>query len=197
MYLWGDPDASVEFCEDKYVESYWIGEYYNTLSSLFYIVIATPFLYTKISHIAWCIVGIGVGSILLHGTLRYYGQWVDEVCMLLTCFQTIKYLRPQVSNIFQIALLGMYFYLSHIYIIFIGVFFALKIYLLYATFIGSGSLWGSLYIIFFLLGFLCWCLDKFSCPYTQHLYLHAWWHVLTSMSILFGLLELRNYKVKK
>ena len=46
--FWGIPDASVVFCEEKYIESYWVGEYYNTLSSLMYICVGIPFLFTKI-----------------------------------------------------------------------------------------------------------------------------------------------------
>ena len=47
--FWGIPDASVVFCEEKYIESYWVGEYYNTLSSLMYICVGIPFLFTKIA----------------------------------------------------------------------------------------------------------------------------------------------------
>ena len=42
-YFWGPEDTSVHFCEDKYVHSYWIAEYFNTISSIFYILVGVYF----------------------------------------------------------------------------------------------------------------------------------------------------------
>ena len=61
--------------------------------------------------------------------------------------------------------------------------------LLYIT-LKSNSLWGRLYIIFFSCGFICWCLDQLACFYLQELQLHAWWHIFTSLALVFALLEL-------
>ena len=44
---WGEYDSSVIFCEDKYANSHFIAEYYNTLSGLFYFFIALYFFTTK------------------------------------------------------------------------------------------------------------------------------------------------------
>ena len=82
MYYWGLPDASIEFCEDKYAVVTWIGEYYNTLTSLCYILAAIMFVNTRLYKLAWAVMGIGIGSLLLHATLRYYGQWVDEITLV-------------------------------------------------------------------------------------------------------------------
>ena len=38
MY-WGKPDASVLFCENKYINNEYVGEYYNTLSGIPYILV--------------------------------------------------------------------------------------------------------------------------------------------------------------
>ena len=81
--MWGISDTSVSFCENKYEESKYIAEFYNTISSLSYMIVAYPFLRTKIKRIGWSCMGVGIGSILLHGPGRYYGQWVDEISMLL------------------------------------------------------------------------------------------------------------------
>ena len=83
MRYWGESDTSISFCENKYSEIYWIAEYYNTCSSFLYILVALPFLNGRIKKIGWSTVGVGVGSIMLHGSTRYYGQWVDEISMLL------------------------------------------------------------------------------------------------------------------
>ena len=169
--FWGIPDASVDFCEEKYIESYWVGEYYNTLSSLMYICVGIPFLFTKIKNIAWCIIGIGVGSILLHGTLRCYGQWVDEIFMILTVFKTLKYIRPNTSNIFLVISIYLYCNFSHLYFVFLIIFGILKT-----------------------MAFICWVLDQTACSFVQPFQLHAWWHLFTSISILSGMMELLNHK---
>ena len=105
MYFWGLPDASIHFCEDKYNHVYWIAEYYNTLSAFFYIVVGLMFIRTKISLLAKSIICIGVGSLLLHGTLRYYGQWVDEMGMLTMTFLGIQYKRPHIKNYYLLYFL--------------------------------------------------------------------------------------------
>ena len=38
MY-WGNPDASVSFCEDKYNVLPYVAEYYNTMSAISYIIV--------------------------------------------------------------------------------------------------------------------------------------------------------------
>ena len=189
--FWGTPDASVDFCEDKYTELYWIGEYYNTLSSLLYICVGIPFLFTKLSNIAWCVIGIGVGSILLHGTLRWYGQWVDEIFMMATAFKTLKYIRPEIRNIYLLLSITLYIHFSHLYFVFLIIFCVLKVYLVYITF-KSNTIFTKLYIYSFIIGLLCWILDQLACHWVKSLHLHAWWHVFTSIGVLFGLLELMN-----
>jgi hypothetical protein len=190
---WGMPDASVDFCEDKYIESYWIGEYYNTLSSLLYICVGIPFLFTKIANIALYIIGIGVGSIMLHGTLRCYGQWVDEIFMILTLFKTLKYIRPSTSNVLLVISIYLYCSFSHLYFVFLIIFGILKMYFLYIIF-KSDKIWLKLYISTFMIAFTCWALDQVACSVVQPLQLHAWWHVFTSVSIFFGMMELLTHK---
>ena len=38
MY-WGNPDASVSFCEDKYNVLPYVAEYYNTMSAISYLIV--------------------------------------------------------------------------------------------------------------------------------------------------------------
>jgi dihydroceramidase len=191
MYYWGEPDASVTFCEDKYTEVFWIAEYYNTLSAFFYIFVGMCFLPTRISKIAWCVIGIGVGSILLHATLRYYGQWVDEIFMILTCFRSLQYIRPTLKSYFLPIILFFYFILSHFFVVFLTFFTLMNLPLLYIT-LKSNSLWGRLYLFFFSCGFVCWVLDQLACFYLQELQLHAWWHIFTGFALIFAMLELLN-----
>ena len=48
-YYWGESDSSITFCEDKYVVSEYIAEYYNTLTAAAYIIIGCLFFNTRFS----------------------------------------------------------------------------------------------------------------------------------------------------
>ena len=49
--FWGDKDTSISFCEDKYVNSKYIAEYYNTYSGLSYCLVGLYFYNNKIKDI--------------------------------------------------------------------------------------------------------------------------------------------------
>ena len=87
---WGKPDTTVNFCEAKYATVDWIAEYYNTMSALSYIIVGFLFLFTRIRRLAISVILVGLSTIVMHGTLRYYGQWLDECSMLLLCFDVLK-----------------------------------------------------------------------------------------------------------
>ena len=91
--FWGPPDVSVSFCEDKYVVSNYIAEYYNTMSALSYVIVGLIFSRTRLKRLSKIIMILGIGTALLHGTLRFYGQWLDEISMLILSFYIIKEVR--------------------------------------------------------------------------------------------------------
>ena len=45
---WGEYDSSVIFCEDKYIQSPYIAEFYNTISGLSYLLVGLYYLNTSI-----------------------------------------------------------------------------------------------------------------------------------------------------
>ena len=94
-YYWGPEDTSVHFCEDKYIHNHRIAEYYNTISSLYYIVIGLIFLNTRLSHLGKSLIAVGIGAFLLHMTLRYYAQMFDESAMLVISFDTIRHIKKK------------------------------------------------------------------------------------------------------
>lgn len=175
MSYWGPNDASVYFCEDKYKYVYFIAEYYNTMSSLCYIIIGCLYLKDKISYgLIW----VGVGSILLHGTLRWYGQWVDEIAMLTTITYGIEKYKPnKIKKYYLPSLIFLYLCFNSYFIFLSGMFVGLSIYLMYIT-------KNKLYILFTSLGSLCWLSDKLLCHYMKHYNLHMWWHIFTSFGII-------------
>jgi len=88
--FWGPVTSSIDWCEQNYVYTTYVAEFWNTLSSfaisfwaLIGIVICTNlklewrfyFLYA-----ATCLVGLG--SAFFHGTLLYIGQMCDELPMI-------------------------------------------------------------------------------------------------------------------
>ncbi|KAF9582557.1 Alkaline ceramidase 3, partial [Lunasporangiospora selenospora] len=85
---WSPNTASMDWCEHNYVVSYFIAEFWNTLSSLFIVLLGelglhlspTKELRFKVAFRTISIVGIG--STLFHGTLRHKMQLLDELPMI-------------------------------------------------------------------------------------------------------------------
>jgi len=88
--FWGPITANYDWCENNYVISYYIAEFFNTLSSfpialagLSFVRVAirnrygAPFVFAGLGLFV-----VGVGSIAFHGTLLREGQVLDEVPML-------------------------------------------------------------------------------------------------------------------
>ena len=85
---WGAIDAQHTFCEPKYATSLYVAEYYNSLSSLVYVLagIAGLVLCRREDwriNIGWLTLTlVGCGSVLFHATMRFTMELCDEVPML-------------------------------------------------------------------------------------------------------------------
>ncbi|KAG0370118.1 alkaline phytoceramidase family protein [Gamsiella multidivaricata] len=85
---WSPNTASVDWCENNYVVSYYVAEFWNTVSSLFIVLLGELGLYlcpTKERRfkVAFRTISIvGIGSTLFHGTLRHKMQLLDELPMI-------------------------------------------------------------------------------------------------------------------
>ena len=88
--FWGQPTATLDWCEKNYVVSYYIAEFWNTITNLWFIV---PAIYGIIDsykqgfetrYIACyaLLLLTGVGSWLFHMTLLYPMQLLDELPMI-------------------------------------------------------------------------------------------------------------------
>jgi len=174
---WGLSDISVQFCEDKYTRVFWIAEYYNTMSSLCYVIIGIIGSgYSK--KISVGVIFVGIGSMVLHGTLRWYGQWMDEIAMLSTItFGIEKYKPEQVKKYYLPILIFLYINFYQEFIFLFSVFVFLSCYLCYVT-------KNKIYLSLSILGGLCWLGDQLFCDYFKQWNLHLWWHIFTSAGIL-------------
>tara|TARA_Y100000588_G_C13857672_1_gene754819 strand:+ start:51 stop:653 length:603 start_codon:yes stop_codon:yes gene_type:complete len=188
MDYWGNKDTSIGFCENKYDQVFWIAEYYNTVSSLTYILVATPFLNGKLSKIAWSTVGVGVGSMMLHGSMRFYGQWVDEISMLLYSYYILRYIDKKFPPLISIIITA-YLLQWHNFLVFLSIFFSMQIRILNIL-IEKHKFLVYLYSAFFTIGLGCWTIDQFMCSKIQEYQLHAYWHIFTSMSMLTTMITL-------
>ncbi|KAJ3319391.1 hypothetical protein HDV06_006344 [Boothiomyces sp. JEL0866] len=87
---WGNATSTLDWCEPDYVVSYYIAEFFNTLTNLNYILLGFLALYSalkvkleKREHSGTAaLVVIGIGSWLFHMTLLYYTQLCDELPMI-------------------------------------------------------------------------------------------------------------------
>ena len=195
--FWGKPDVSVSFCEDKYVVSDYIAEYYNTMSALSYVIVGILFYRTRLKNLSIIMILLGLGTALLHGTLRFYGQWLDETCMLILSFFIIKEIRMErfnkrTNNLYLLALILPYFVFERFFCYFFLVFCSLQIYiyLIARKKIKKYTLEYYLinsYSIILIISGICWLLDQLFCEYVKEYQLHAVWHAGTALSMLLGL----------
>lgn len=88
MGFWGPTDSNVDWCEPNYKHSYYVAEWWNTVSNL-PLFAMTAFGWRQARRhasgetrfwAAFCFLAlVGVGSTLFHASLRYWAQLLDEV----------------------------------------------------------------------------------------------------------------------
>ena len=199
--FWGTPDVSVSFCENKYNVSNYIAEYYNTMSALSYVIVGLLFYNTKLKKLSKIIILLGIGTALLHSTLRFYGQWLDEIAMLILSFYIIEELRQSrfgitTNKLYLFLLIFPYFLFERYFSYFFVVFSLLQIYTYKLTRKKYGECTREVYYlikaysIILVLSSICWACDQLFCDYVQDYQLHAVWHTGTALALFLGLLAL-------
>ncbi|CAH1399152.1 unnamed protein product [Nezara viridula] len=92
---WGEPTATIDWCEENYVYSYYIAEMTNTITNLIMIILPLWGIMEVIKQeLDWrfiylhsSILIVGLGSWAFHMTLLYGMQLFDELPMIWgTCF---------------------------------------------------------------------------------------------------------------
>lgn len=89
--FWGPPTSSIDWCETNYAVSYYVAEWFNTLSSLPLIVVGLlgvrwhwRVLERRFLLVFASVALVGIGSVAFHGSLLFHLQMLDELPMLYT-----------------------------------------------------------------------------------------------------------------
>lgn len=105
---WGEVTSSIDWCERNYVVSFFVAEFFNTLSNLAFVACGLCGVYMAARMglerrfvICHCgIALIGTGSALFHGTLSHLGQQWDETPMVLATSNwllTLYFMDPRLE----------------------------------------------------------------------------------------------------
>jgi len=209
--FWGEPDANVNWCENDYVVSRYIAEFWNTISSLFIVLLGLHGLlmhnkkYYERRHSAvfFILSIVGIGSALFHCTLRKTGQMLDEIPMvlgnhaLLYSSLLVRNKTPSPAVLYGILISAIFHTIIYLYFqwftIFVvlytlGWFFQTKILLgwMYEGFARTiyPQTWLCIYLSFgcYIGGFVLWLIENVFCDSVQGLQLHAIWHVAAGIA---------------
>ena len=191
-FYWGDPDASVHFCEDKYTVSSWIAEYTNSLSAIFYIIVGCIFFDTRLKNISYDLFFLGISTFLFHMSMRAWGQILDEMSMILLSYDALCDII-KCKRIYVIPILVFYLFHHNYFAFFLLLFSGLQIYITKQGLANCDKykrkfLYG--YIISMICGLFFWICDQLLCDSIEYYYYHAIWHYLSAQAILFGLLSI-------
>ncbi|KAI8070258.1 ceramidase [Thamnidium elegans] len=206
---WGPVTSSVDWCEENYRYSWYIAEFWNTVSSLAMIILGLMGVGLHFKSLGWklstgylFIVLVGIGSVLFHATLQYQHQMWDELPMIWTACYMLWLLLQEHGYNYTIPIIS---------------------YCGFATFVTSQSkgstqfflfqtsfglvMWSCFWFVwnlykgvktdeirtifhrgvqFLITAIGVWLFDGNLCFIYEHVpnpQLHAWWHVLICVSL--------------
>lgn len=195
-YYWGEFDSSVIFCEDKYVESEYIAEYWNTISGIPYILLGIYFMQLGTFDLGICLYLLGIGTVILHTTLRWYGQWMDEISMLVLMFTYLVNVFPISYNVLNLILIGyIWFNEYHAYLVVVFISLTLMQYKAVKMIVQDNTRWyHKWYLTVMLAAFCCWVLDRLC--FQKVVNFHVWWHLLSTIGAYFGTMIYVKYRIR-
>jgi dihydroceramidase len=202
--FWNPKTSNIDWCEYNYIISYYVAEWYNTLSNLIPVLYSSYALYNYkntsqiYSNIHIMLIFVYLGSFSFHATLTKTGQLLDELPMLITIIYLIYILdncnkEKLIANIIIKCLFLILIYIyndSPIPFQLSFIFFNLK---LIKNIIKILKKYPILYtktkikkcIQFYLLATVCWTLDLYLCSYFRYFHLHAFWHILSYIGCIY------------
>ncbi|OQR96727.1 alkaline phytoceramidase (aPHC) [Thraustotheca clavata] len=214
MGYWDPVSSTIDWCEPNYVVSYYIAEFWNTISNLSFLVLGFYGLYRSIVlEFEWRfilmytnVMIVGLGSAMFHGSLTLISQQCDETPMIwsMLIWTYILYsplwqgnYACEIAMRWLLALFGIGFAIAHamysfvlaFQLLFAGMclFCLVRVYLYYIEIpsIPARRLAKS-YICTALIGTACWMLDYHHCDNKFNLYGHAWWHFFMGLNAYYG-----------
>ncbi|KAA8548390.1 hypothetical protein F0562_000074 [Nyssa sinensis] len=212
--FWGPVTSTTEWCEQNYVYSSYIAEFFNTISNIPGILLALIGLVNalrqrfekrfSVLHISNMI--LAIGSMLFHATLQHVQQQSDETPMV---WEMLLYIYILYSPDWHyrstmptfLFLYGAAFAVVHSLVRF-GIGFKLhyallcllcipRMYKYYIHTEDRSAKWlAKLYVVTLLLGGLCWLCDRLFCKDLSRLSFypqgHALWHVFMGFNSYFA-----------
>ncbi|KDO22518.1 hypothetical protein SPRG_11702 [Saprolegnia parasitica CBS 223.65] len=201
---WGTPTSTVDWCEDNYVWSYYIAEWWNSWSNVPPLLLALYALYKSrlayandaqpmIIRYAYIVpLVIFSGSFAFHSTLTYAGQLLDELPMMygtlyfhyisLRYHATMKWVLVAFAVGLTIALS----IAGHAPLAFQSAYGFLTVALVVRSVVMhkqhkdvSQTRLLHLGSLLYAAGFVLWIADQAFCPSAKQLHLHAIWHLLS------------------
>jgi len=208
---WGERTSAVDWCESNYTWSFYIADFFNTITSLpaaflaFHgVYLAFKYGYEKRMVVVNLLVAlVGLGSAAFHGTLLYSGQIMDELPMVYTSLSLLyvvlemeaknkpiyKYLAPLIFG-YSILFTGVYLYLPTFFIFFlIGYIFSILMLVYHCSIIYRNPttlrhqrVLIVLSISFYIGGWLFFWIPEIAfCDTLKVFNFHAWWHVTSTL----------------
>ncbi|KNA09629.1 hypothetical protein SOVF_151750 [Spinacia oleracea] len=214
LNFWGPVTSSIDWCENNYVCSSYIAEFYNTISNIPTIMLAVIGLIIALSqgfekrftvlHLSNMI--LAMGSILFHGTLQRVQQQSDETPMV---WEMLLYIYILYSPDWHyrstmptfLFLYGVIFAVVHSLFHFkisfkahYAVLCLLCIPRMYKYYIHTEDLAAKriakLYVVTLFLASLCWLCDRVFCENVSNWPInpqgHALWHVFMGFNSYFA-----------
>jgi dihydroceramidase len=208
---WGKRTSALDWCEPNYTWSYYIAEFFNTITSLPAAFLAFYGLYLTYKYgydkrfilVNAMVAMVGLGSAAFHGTLLYTGQIFDELPMVYTSLSLLyivlemeskkkpvyKYLAPILLS-YSALFTAVYLYLPSFFIFFLVGYICGILTLVYrcsVIFRKPETLYHQkvfivLSICFYIGGWLFfWVPEVAFCDTLQPYNFHAWWHVTSTL----------------
>jgi len=208
---WGPRTSAVDWCEPNYTWTFYVAEFFNTMTSLPAALLALngiwltyKYGYDKRYFLLNFLVGmVGIGSAAFHGTLLYTGQILDELPMVYTSLSLLhavlelessdkpiyRYLSPILLG-YAALFTGVYLYLPDFFIFFLVGYILLILTLIVRCAIiyrQPATLPHQKTFIIMAVGFYVggwlgfWVPEILFCDKIQALNFHAFWHVTSTL----------------
>lgn len=199
--------SSIDWCEQNYVYSNYIAEFWNTITNILVMILGISGLYLSSNYEAYnlynnrpayrykiyygLLLFIGFGSFVFHGMLSRFGQILDEGAILtMIYFATMCESIPHamISSIFVFGIISCWYYnlVYTPYLLFLMgsiTFYLIQKKWKQVTKNSNKPLVKEFYyfsVITFACSFFCWIIDQL-CIFSFQF--HALWHILSGISI--------------